>query len=167
MIVNVDWGPRNTSATYKIKAKSAKEALNELNSRVIDGEVEWGNFKGFFTTSEGKIFVDGSGNVSRIRLTPTYTITLPNWPNLKSQSPSIKEKWTSMLKFLRIHENGHLTIYIRYFNILKIKLEEMEEVKQKDVQFLLDNTVSEGQKEQDKYDLETDHGKNQNIEFSP
>ncbi len=167
MLVEVHWGPRNTSATYIIKAKTAKEALNELNSRVIDGEIEWGSFKGFLTTSDGKVFVNGSSKVFKIRLTPTYIITLPSWPNVKYQSQSIRDKWTSMKKFLLLHEKGHLNIFLKYFNILKTKFEELEEASQNDIQLIIDKTSTEGQKEQDKYDIKTDHGKNQNVEFSP
>ena len=155
--VELNWGARNSSATYRV-------AGNDLDgvAKVLGGREEWGKFEG---TIDYKWQGDAEGHAKRVRLTPAYTLTMPSWPGYRKQPRTCKDAWDTMWRALKKHEDGHKQIFTRGVSDLVSKLEALRNAKGSEIDTLIGKTSKQIQAEHDKYDRETDHGRSRGVEL--
>lgn len=158
MKVNLNWGRRNTSATYRVTGADLESVLRSLMARD-----EWGRFE---STLAYKWAGDAQGNVKSVTLEPSFTITMPTWPPYRSQPQSCKDEWDAMWRALRKHEDGHKSLFEQGVATIVRKLESLNQATGSDVDNLMSQSESDIQSEQDKYDTSTDHGRSRGVELT-
>lgn len=152
MNVELTWNGRNALATYTLKGKNPKAILKELNARS-----EWGRFDGLIN---GSFSYDPKTKIYQVNLTPESKITIPEWPASKDQSPKIQQNWQEVIRDLKRHEDGHTEIFENGVDQLKQKLEEMNKTNKSEFKKIMKDAGRTIQKEHNKYDTRTNHGKN-------
>jgi predicted secreted Zn-dependent protease len=157
MQVQVNWGPQNSSSTFRIQGDSLEAALEALNALE-----EWGSFTGSFTY---KWTGDAQGNVSVVRLVPTYTIRMPVWPAYTRQPQSCKDAWDAMWRALQTHEDSHRQIFTQGIASLVRELEDLASAPGSDVDARIQRARDDIQNKHDEFDRETDHGKSRGVEL--
>lgn len=157
MKVNLNWGKKNTSATYRVRGADLESALKFLMSRD-----EWG----LFNSQLPYTWKGNAQNVKEITLEPAFTITMPTWAAYRDQPQQCKDEWDAMWKALQKHEEGHRSLFEKGVSMVVTKLEGLETPTKGDIDNLMKQTESDLQTEQDKYDTRTDHGKSQGVELS-
>lgn len=158
MRVVVNWGSRNTGATFNVRADSLDGALRFLNARD-----EWGLFSGNFTK---RLVGDARGNATAITLGPTFTITMPSWRAYRRAPQSCKEEWDRMWHALRDHEDGHRQIFEQGFGRIVRDLEALQSPTVSQVDDLLERANNNMQSEQDAHDRATDHGRSRGVDLN-
>jgi len=157
MKLDLSWGAKNSNAKYRLAGKDLESVTKELG-----GRDEWGKFDG---TLGLKWRGDAQGNATRVKLSPTYTITLPTWPLYRKQPQSCKDAWDTMLRALKKHEDGHKQIFTHGVDDLVRKLEALQAAKGSEVETLLDRAGKDIQAKHDQFDRETDHGRSRGVEL--
>lgn len=158
MKVNLNWGQRNTRATYRVAGANLDGVLRSLLARG-----EWGSFEGDLPyQSRG----DAQGNVKSVTLTPTYTITMPVWANYRTQPQACKDEWDEMWRALYQHEDGHRSLFEEGVATIARKLEELEQATSGEIDNLMRQSGSDIQSAQDKFDNSTDHGRSRGVELT-
>jgi len=157
MKVSVNWGARNISATFPVKATDLEGARDFLRKRD-----EWGLFHGHFDYTWKD---DAQNNVYSVSIAPTFTITMPSWAAYRDQPQICKDAWDTMWRALREHEDGHRALFEPGLTSLVSRLEALETLKGHDLDELMKGVKSDMQAEQDKYDTETDHGASKGVEL--
>lgn len=157
MKLDLSWGAKNSNAKYRLVGKDLGSVAKELG-----GRDEWGKFVGKLGL---KWRGDAQGNATRVRLSPTYTITLPTWPHYRKQPQSCKDAWDTMLRALKKHEDGHKQIFTHGVAELVRKLEALREAKGSEVEALLARASKDIQAKHDRFDRETDHGRSRGVEL--
>ena len=155
MKVKVMWTGRITNARFRAEGKTVEEVVKFLNSKE-----EWGRFD---WKLEYKIWPNPQGTVRVIVLKPWFKISMPSWRGYTRQSQAIKNAWDSMYRALRKHENEHKTKFITDLQKLQRKLEMMDPCAQSECKNILDEAMKEIQTVQDKFDVETNHGKDRGV----
>jgi predicted secreted Zn-dependent protease len=151
MNVEVNWNGKNVLAKYKLKGKTTKAILKELNARE-----EWGKFDGKL---KGR-FSSNSGTKSfNVELFPESKIIMPVWPAYSRQTSKVQQNWDEVYAALRKHEDGHAVIFEEGVASLKARFEGMTETNQKDFNKILNEWTESNQREHDSYDSKTNHGK--------
>jgi predicted secreted Zn-dependent protease len=156
--VYLNWGPKNRNAKFRVKANDLESAI-----AVLSGREEWGKFDSScpYKWKDGR-----NGNVASITLTPTFTITMPNWPGYRNQPQKCKDEWDAMWKALYRHENGHRVRFENGISKLVNKLEAMESLKTNEVDAVMSQAKKRMQDRQDEFDRETDHGRSRGVEVT-
>lgn len=155
--VELDWGAKTSSATYRVAGKDLDGV-----AKVLSGREEWGKFEG---TIDYKWQGDAKGNATLVRLIPAYTITLPVWPGYRQQPQACKDAWDTMWRALKKHEDGHEQIFTRAVSDLVSKLEALRNAKGSEIDTLMGKASKEIQAKHDKFDHETDHGRSRGVEL--
>lgn len=158
MKLNLNWGKKNTSATYRVEGADLEAAANSMN-----GREEWGLFESHLPY---KWDSDAQGNATSVTLQPTFTITMPSWPAYRDQPQQCQDQWDAMWRALRKHEGGHSDLFEKGVAKVVRKLESLEPTTGADVDKLMTQTESDLQSEQNSYDTRTDHGKSQGVELT-
>jgi hypothetical protein len=152
MKVDVNRSKRRTQ--YRLKAKTIKKALAELNGRA---NADWATFAG---TLKGEVsFSKATGQALSVQLEVSYEINMPSWPAYPRQSTQVKTSWDNMYKALEKHEEGHLALFQKDAGMLRKKLEGLGAKQARDVKKIIDDANTEAQKQQDAYDDRTNHGR--------
>jgi predicted secreted Zn-dependent protease len=99
-----------------------------------------------------------NGLITRVDLVMQLTVELPVWQNRDSRPPPEQREWDRFLRALRVHEDGHLTIFRReaptaYRRLQRARPQTIHEV--------LDAETERIQRLSDAYDHQTDHGRRQ------
>lgn len=158
MKTTIAWGAKNAGAKFTVKANDLESACTFLES-----QGEWGHFRGDIQyTSKG----DADGNVSSVVLQPTYTITMPSWPNLGKQPKTCKAEWERMYKALLKHEEGHRDRFLTGLKNLESKLKALDSGTHTDVDDLLNQALADIQAEHDSYDASTKNGGSQGVKLT-
>lgn len=110
MKVQVHWDKKINNAKFNVPGKDIKSAVDFLNARG-----QWGNFNG---NIKYKCWGNTGKVVYKVRLIPSYVITMPNWPAYRNQTQKIKDSWDTMYKALKKHEGGHREIFQQGLNKL-------------------------------------------------
>jgi predicted secreted Zn-dependent protease len=155
--VELNWGAKNSSATYRAAGKDLDGV-----AKVLSGRGEWGKFEG---TIGYKWQGDAKGNATLVRLTPAYTITMPVWPGYRNQPQACKNAWDIMWRALKKHEDGHKQIFTLGVSDLVSKLEALRNAKGSEIDTLVGKASEEIQAKHDKFDRETDHGRSRGVEL--
>lgn len=158
MKVNLNWGRRNTSATYRVRGADLDSVSRSLMARD-----EWGRFE---SNLPYKWAGDARGNVESVTLEPTFTITMPSWPLYRNQPQACKDEWDAMWRALREHEDGHRDLFEQGVATIVSKLESLDQATSGEVDNLMKSTRKDIQSEQDKYDTKTDHGRSRGVELT-
>jgi len=158
MKVDVNWGPRRENAHYRANGADLERAM-----RFLMGRDEWGIFVGSFSY---KWKADAKGNVSSVKIEPTFTVTMPSWPAYRNQPQQCMDEWDTMWHALRKHEDGHRDIFERNISRIVAKLEALEETSGREIDDMMEKGRSDIQNEHDAYDMRTDHGKSQGVELT-
>lgn len=140
-------GPPNTS-TYAIEAESLADVTDQVSSMGEAGKVEWRPNYNYDVSAAGKI----TGATVTV---PVY-VSLPIWNPPADTGPKTKAEWNRARNALKAHEDGHVQLVQKHCKGLANKLigKTPEEA-----QALFDKATADLQKESDKYDVSTDHGK--------
>lgn len=157
MKLEVNWGEKADNSKFTVKGDDIKSAVKFLNSKG-----EWGKFKGDI---KYKYWAD-SGNVTKVRLTPSYKIKMPSWPAYRKQPQTVKDDWDSMYKALLKHENKHKEIFITGLNKLEKDIEALSAITVNDLKSMLAKEVGAIQKKHDAYDKQTEHGAARGVELT-
>jgi predicted secreted Zn-dependent protease len=155
--VELNWGAKNSSATYRVAGKN----LDDI-AKVLSGREKWGKFEG---TIKCKWQGDAKGNATLVRLTPAYTITMPVWPGYKAQPQACKDAWDTMWRALKKHEDGHTQIFTQGVSALVSTLEALRNAKGSEIDTLVGKASKAIQAQHDKFDRETDHGRSRGVEL--
>ncbi len=158
MKVNLNWGRKNTSATYRVTGADLESVSSSLMARD-----EAGLFKGRLPY---KWAGDAQGNVKWVTLEPSFTITMPSWPLYRNQPQACKDEWNAMWRALREHEDGHRSLFEEGVSTIVRKLQSLDQTTGGDLDNLMRQTISDIQSEQDKYDTSTDHGRSRGVEMT-
>lgn len=158
MKVNLNWGRKNTSATYRVEGSNLESVSGSLMARD-----EWGHFESHLPY---KWADDGHGNVKSVTLEPSFTILMPSWPHYRNQPQACKDEWDAMWRALRKHEDGHKSLFEQGVAAIVRKLESLDQATQSDLDNLMRQTESDIQSEQNKYDTSTDHGRSRGVELT-
>jgi predicted secreted Zn-dependent protease len=157
MKVELNWGARNSSATYRVAGKDLGDV-----AKVLGGREKWGEFEGRIGY---KWQGDAKGNATRVRLTPAYTITMPVWPGYRKQPQTCKDAWDTMWRALKKHEDGHKQIFTHGVSDLVSQLEALRNAQGSEIDTLVDKASKAIQAKHDKFDRETDHGRSRGVEI--
>lgn len=157
MKVEVHWDKKNNNAKYTVQGKDIKSAVQFMNSRG-----EWGDFKSSITH---KHWENASNIVNKVRLIPSYVITMPNWPAYRNQTQDIKDSWDTMYKALLKHEEGHREIFQQGLNKLIQDIDDLPNPTPNDFESLFNQSIKAMQKKQDDFDTETEHGAARGVEI--
>ena len=158
MKVDLQWGAKTTSARFTVNAANLESAL-----KILNGRGEWGLFQGSFTY---KWVGDGQQNVTLVRLSPTFTITMPSWPSYKDQPQACKDEWDAMWRALLSHEDGHRAIFEQAISRLVKKIEELQAAKGGEIDQMIAQARDQIQSEHDSFDTSTDHGRSRGVELN-
>jgi len=155
--VIVNWGPRGSRSSFKISGKTLTQVRRNLDARG-----EWGKCDWSFTW---KTSMSASGTVSRVRLTPQWTVLMPAWTEYRRAKARKQESWDQMWKALLKHENGHGDVFERGFSKLERDLAALESPSSSDVDQVAQRAQQDIDKAQRSYDTETDHGRSRGVEL--
>ncbi len=158
MKVVVNWGAKNTSAKYEVVARDLEGSLQFLMQR---GD-EWGSFLGDF---QYRWSADGAGRVQTVTLSPTYTITMPNWRGYRRIAQECQNEWDTMWRALERHEDGHRAIFDQGITTLVSDLNALTSATGSQIDARMQQARSDIQDAHDAYDTRTDHGKSQGVEL--
>jgi len=151
MKVIVNWGERNTSAKYKVKAKDVAEAYKFFQARKEAGTFEW--------RVPWKPTSVAQNKVTEVTLSPWFRITMPTWPAYRDQPQNVKDNWDAMWKDLFAHEKEHLRIFESGFPKLVDELEALGPATRADVKPLIQKAAQAIIKAQEAFDRKTENGK--------
>jgi predicted secreted Zn-dependent protease len=158
MKVNLNWGRKNTSATYRVTGADLDSVSSSLMARD-----EWGRFESHLPY---KWAGDAQGNVNLVTLEPSFTITMPSWPLYRNQPQPCKDEWDTMWRALHKHEDGHRSLFEEGVATIVRKLESLDQLTRGDLDNLMRQTESDIQSKQNKYDTSTDHGRSRGVELT-
>lgn len=157
MKIDLQWGSRNSGATYRVSGKDLESVEKVLSARAEVGE---------FTSSFRHTWrSDAQGNAVLVRLTPAYTITMPVWANYRRQPQACKDAWDAMWRALKKHEDAHTQIFTQGVSDIVGKLEALPKASGSEIDALMKKAKQEIQAKQDRFDRETDHGRSRGVEL--
>lgn len=152
--MSVEWGERSTNKTYTVSGDS----LESVHKAMTQRRDEHGQFKSDIIWKG----TETNGIVNVVALLPSFVITMPSWPEYRTQPQRCKEEWDKMWKGLSRHENGHKAIFQQAVSKLRKTLEDSKiAASKKDIDSLLNKAVLACNEAQDKYDARTAKGANQ------
>lgn len=123
----------------------------------LDKLTEWGSGGGTMNGLRAEPNDDGKGYT--VKLSPTFTMSLPDWKEYPQASDAAKKAWDDMIENLRMHELEHVAIARRNFEKLATTLGGKPVAQA--AQAVADAETA-GQADQDDFDSEakTAHGRN-------
>jgi predicted secreted Zn-dependent protease len=154
--LNTKWGKKD-EVTFKVDAKTLKEAGDELNTRD-----EWGKFEGDITYD----YKSTGGLVTEVTLKPSYTLSMPKWSGYDKAPQACQQEWDRMYKKLVEHEDGHRDVHAESLAKIEKWLEKAKDLKEKTFFDDFKKLVKEMQDNQKKFDKDTDHGAKKGVELN-
>ncbi|MFT5423562.1 MAG: putative secreted Zn-dependent protease [Phycisphaerales bacterium] len=155
--VKSKWGSKKTENSIRLKAKTLGGALEELEK--LD---EWGEFDGQI----GFAYKAKSKKVTEVTLKPSYVIKMPVWAKYGGAPKGAKKEWDRMYKALEKHENIHRLLHLETYAIITDWLVKAEELTESDFKAQFKKLMTQGQKNQDKFDSSSDHGSKKGVELN-
>jgi predicted secreted Zn-dependent protease len=101
---------------------------------------------------------NGNGLITGVDLVMHLTVVLPVWQNRDHRPEPEQREWDRFLRALRVHEDGHITIFRREAPTTYRRLKRARPQTIRDV---LNAETERIQRLSDAYDHQTDHGRNQ------
>jgi predicted secreted Zn-dependent protease len=158
MKVRLSWGQRNSGGKFRVEGRNL-----EAVGQALGGLPEWGKFDG---NIQYKWDPDGDGKVRVVKLTASFTISMPVWKQYGTQPAGCKEEWDRMWRALEDHENTHRKIFENGLTKVVNDLEALDATAGSEIDAFMERAKEAMQAEQDGYDRETDHGSSRGVELT-
>lgn len=166
----------NTNTTYyEVQGKTVTEIKTSLNNnspifengRKFHARTNW-NFKWNFSWQE----FSNSCKITSVKTSLDIKYIFPKLTNYSSLSPSLKKQWDQYYQALVKHEEGHKNLAIKAAkdienNILQLGQKNTCQNLEKEANNLGNKILQESNKQQQKYDQETNHGEKTGAIFPP
>ena len=145
------------ASPFKIKAKTAAEAIKALDANGCWGQHDW-DVKWDWS--------DENNVVTEVVLKPTCSITMPEWPGAKDLDADKKKEWDAAMKALKKHEEEHHSKFAKWYDGLPKGLKKLGKVPGKKVDDFMKKALDEHDKLQKKYDKDSKNGAKEGVNFS-
>lgn len=146
-----------TASPFKIKGKTAADAIKALDANGCWGRHDW----------DVKWDWGHENNVvTEVILIPTCSITLPDWPGAKDLDADKKKEWDAAMKALKKHEEEHNNKFVKWYDGLPKALKKLGDVPGKKVDAFMNKAIDEHDKTQKKFDKSSKNGAKDGVTFS-
>ena len=156
-------GAATTISKYEVTGNTAAELTDSLNANGPNGG--WGLTEDNWYTEYKPSEESGKFKIATVTVSRTTTITMPIWRAYTDASRCLKKSWDDMYGKLKMHENKHVEIANIVSNRMKTELKAIPP--QDTVEKLYELAAAklaliekENQLKQNKFDTDTDHGRN-------
>lgn len=151
MDVEITWRGRNKLSYYRLNGWDVKSISKELNAGT-----EWGKYK---LHIQYKYSMDSGNKMTKVDLKVKSSITMPSGSWYSSQSQKVKDNWDEIYKDLKKHEMDHAKIFESGLMQLQVQIESHDDLTVKELQLMVNRQTTQSQKDSDRYDSKTDHGR--------
>ena len=140
--------------SYAVTGTTLADAAAVIEAREEAGLTEWKPKLAFNK--------DDQGMVTSATVTVTLTVTMPNWPGATKLSKPAKAEWDRAYGALAKHEQGHVDLVNTHLSGLGASLVGKTEA---EANAAFAEAVQKLQEASDKYDVDTDHGRNNGTDL--
>jgi predicted secreted Zn-dependent protease len=141
-----------TRKTFDVRGSTLAAVVRELNKREEWGRTRW---------TRRCDSLSCRGRVYSVTITVRITIELPRWTKLSQVGPNTRAEWVRMLQALTAHENNHVAIIRRHFNVA-LATSMLNQTDQR-VQELCNRAHANARAASDAYDSATSHGQTEGV----
>ena len=152
-----------TTKKYKVSGSTTDELIASLDTNGPGGG--WGRMTPKWSPGWTYAGTDGAVKIGTVNPGVTKLIEMPTWRGYTGASKCMKESWDDMYANLLFHENEHVKIADRYTAKMVSELKAIPPQNDTDAVDAAANTkltklYTDHQAAQDKFDSDTDRGRN-------